>query len=84
MSDSLRLQLPTATYITLTEPRSGSGSSGKKTQGNKSSALKMCNTHRKQTGPLTSSGVPSPPPSYGVSSPCSRGVTTAAPPPQGR
>lgn len=41
MSDSLRLQLPTATYITVTETRSGSGFSLKNTQKNKSSALKV-------------------------------------------
>ncbi|KAL6099427.1 uncharacterized protein ACO6RY_01251 [Pungitius sinensis] len=37
---------------------------------------------RKQTGPLTSTGVPSPPSSHEVSSPCSGGLPTAGVPPQ--
>lgn len=39
---------------------------------------------RKQTGLLTSAGVPSPPPSYGVSSPASGGLPTDAPPQHAR
>ncbi len=41
MSDSLRLQLPTATYITVADPLSGSGSRWKNTRKHKSSALQV-------------------------------------------
>ncbi|XP_036949372.1 wiskott-Aldrich syndrome protein homolog [Acanthopagrus latus] len=79
MSESPRLQPPTATRTTVRQPRlhaTGSTQEGEP-GGSRSGAV---DPHRKQTGPLTSTGVPSPPLSHGVSSPGRGGIPTGGDP----